>query len=243
MKAEDIMTQPVMTIAPDASIVEAVRLMLQYKFSGLPVVDASGNLVGIVTEGDFLRRIETGTQRRRPRWIEFLVGPGRLADEYVHSSGRRVEEVMTAEVQTVQQDAPLKDIVQLMERCGIKRLPVLRGRTLVGIVTRANLMRALMGAIKGAPRVSTNDDATIRQRLLDELEKQAWAPAGAIDVAVNDGVVILSGVITDERERRALCVAAENIPGVKKVEDQLAWLVPGTGMVGEPPLIIGRGGH
>lgn len=242
MQAKDVMTQPVIAIAPETSIWEAVRLMLQRKISGLPVVDKSGNLAGIVTEGDFLRRIETGTVRRRPRWIEFLVGPGRLAQEYVHASGRKVDEIMTIEVHSVPEDAPLDEVVTLMERHRIKRVPVLRGQQMVGIVTRANLVRALARAAKPLRSTST-DDAMICRRLLSHLEQQKWAPAGSIGVAVTDGIVTLSGTITDERERQALCVAAENIPGVKKVEDQLAWLVPGTGVIGQPPIIIGPPGQ
>src|SRR5262245_30287471 len=133
MKALDVMTQPVIAVASDASVLEAARLMLQHKISGLPVLDTQGRLAGMVTEGDFLRRAETRTQRRRPRWLEFLVGPGRLASEYVHASGRRVDDVMTSEVHTVAEDAALDDIVRLMERYRIKRVPVLRGDKLVGI--------------------------------------------------------------------------------------------------------------
>jgi CBS domain-containing protein len=242
MKAKDVMTQPVISVASDTSVLEAVRVMLQNKISGLPVVDSKGGLVGMVTEGDFLRRAETGTQRRRPRWIEFFVGPGRLAEEYVHASGRKVDEVMTTEVHTVAADASLDDAVQLMERYGIKRVPVMRGREMVGIVTRANLMRALIRAAVGAQPAATTD-AAIRERLVTELKKQPWAPVAGIDIVVRDGVVTLSGVITDERQRPALCVAAENIAGVKKVEDRLAWIVPGTGIVGEPPVIIGPTQH
>ena len=238
MRAMDVMTQPVISVAPDTSVLEAARLMLQHKISGLPVVEPQGIVIGIVTEGDFLRRAETDTQRRRPRWLEFLVGPGRLASEYVHTSGRKVDDVMTADVHTVAEDAPLEDVVRLMERYGIKRVPVLRGQELVGIVTRANLMRALISAATGAHPASASD-AAIRTRLLAELAKQPWAPVGAIDITVRDGTVTLSGVLTDDRQRQALKVAAENIPGVKQVEDQLAWLVPGTGMVGEPPVIVG----
>jgi CBS domain-containing protein len=238
MKALDVMTQPVISVEPDASILEAARLMLQHRISGVPVVDAKGKLVGMVTEGDFLRRAETGTQRRRPRWIEFLVGPGRLASEYVHTSGRKVDEVMSVDVHSVTEDTPLDDIVQLMERYGIKRVPVVRGETLVGIVTRANLLRALVGVAKAAQPPLAGDEA-IRTRIMAELAKQPWAPLGAIEIAVRDGAVTLSGVLTDDRQRQALKVAAENIPGVKKVEDRLAWLVPGTGMVGEPPVIVG----
>jgi len=234
MKATDVMTRDVVSIDPDASILEAVRLMLQHRISGLPVVDSSGQLQGIVTEGDFLRRSETGTQAKRPRWLEFLLGPGRLATDYVHASGRRVDEVMTTNVRTVAEDTPLERIVNLMERYRIKRVPVMRGERLVGIVTRANLMRAV-AALALTQQPVAADDATIRERLLAELKRQTWAPVGLMDVIVKDGVVNLSGALTDEREREAIRIAAENIPGVKKVADHLIWIEPNTGMVMESP--------
>jgi CBS domain-containing protein len=237
MKAKDVMTQPVVSIAQDAPILEAVGLMLRHKISGLPVVDSAGHLVGIVTEGDFLRRSEIGTQRRRPRWIEFFI-PGRLADEYVHASGRRVDEIMSVDVQTVDEETPLTEVVRVLERNRIKRVPIVRGGELVGIVTRANVLRALIGAAKAAPKISATD-AGIHERLLAELEKQPWAPVAGIDIAVNNGVVRLSGLVSDDRQRQALCVAAENIAGVKRVEDEIAWLVPGTGVLGTAPMIVG----
>lgn len=232
MKASDVMTGDVISVDPDSSILQAVRLMLQKHISGLPVIDGAGNLVGIVTEGDFLRRTETKTQRRRPRWLEFIVGPGKLADEYVHASGRKVSEVMTSGVYSVPEDASLEEVVHFMERRRIKRLPVLRGKRVVGMITRANLMRALIHVSHEAVPLSV-DDAAIRERLLAELSKQPWAPVALIDVVVRDGVVKLVGTLTDERERQALKVAAENIPGVKKVEDRLVWIEPISGMVVE----------
>jgi CBS domain-containing protein len=228
MNAADVMTREVVTIAPDASVLDAARLMLQHKISGLPVVDAANNLIGIVTEGDFLRRAETGTQRRRPRWLEFIVGPGKLATEYTHSSGSKVNEVMTETVYTVAEDTPLEQAVHLMERHRVKRLPVLRGQSLVGIVTRANLLRAVIRLHHEAGPTSVGD-ADIRRRLIEELDKLAWAPA--ISVAVKDGVVQLTGAITDERQRPALRVAAENVPGVKAVVDNLVWIDPQSGLV------------
>jgi CBS domain-containing protein len=239
MQAKDVMTHPVISISTQSSILEAVGLMLQHKISGLPVFDELRNLVGVVTEGDFLRRVETDTLRRRPRWIELIVGPGKLAEEYVRASTRNVSEVMTTEVHAVSEDAPLSEIVTLMEQNRIKRVPVMRGNEVVGIVTRANLLRALINAAK--QRLSSTDDATIRGRLLSHLAEQKWVPVGTIDVVVRNGNVTLSGFITDERERRALCIAAENIPGVKNVEDQLAWLVPGTGVMVGPVMITGSG--
>ena len=178
--------------------------------------------------------------RRRPRWIEFFVGAGKLAEEYVHASAREVSEVMTTDVHTVSEDTPLDEVVTIMEQHRIRRVPVMRGKEVLGIVTRADLLRALINTAQQRRSIST-DDATIRRQLLSHLAHQKWAPAEAIDVAVVNGTVTLSGFITDERQRRALCIAAENIPEVKKVEDQLAWLVPGTGVMGAPLLITGTG--
>src|SRR6266571_4354636 len=131
MKVKDVMTRPVISVEPDTSVQQAAQLMLQRRISGLPVIDKSGRLVGIVTEADFLRRAETGTQRRRARWLEFLMGPGRLADEYVHTHGRKVEEVMTSDPETVAENTDLDEVVQLMEKHRIKHLPVTRGKQVV----------------------------------------------------------------------------------------------------------------
>jgi len=230
MKAEDVMTRAVITIDPDATVLQAARLMLQHHISGLPVVDKDGRLVGVLSEGDFLRRRETKTERKRSRWLEFLMGPGRMAAEYSHSHGSKVSEVMTTDVQSVEEVAPLEDIVALMERKRIKRVPVLCGGELVGIVTRSNLMRAMVSLARGAPAVAKGD-AAIRDRLLAEFKKEAWAPIATVDVQVTDGVVELWGAVFDERQREALRVAAENIPGVKAVKDNLSWIEPVSGLV------------
>jgi CBS domain-containing protein len=223
MKAKDVMTSPVVSVEPDDSVLQAVRIMLQRHISGLPVIDKEGRLVGIVTEGDFLRRAETGTQRRRPRWLEYLLGPGRLADEYTRTHGRKVHEIMTADPLTVSEDTPLDEIVRTMEKRRIKRLPVLRGAEVVGIVSRANLVHALAG-LAGEVKPTTASDQAIRDRIIAELAGQTWAPTALINVIVRDGVVELWGTITDERERQAIIVAAENAPGVKAVKDHLAWV-------------------
>jgi CBS-domain-containing membrane protein len=234
MNVSDIMTADVLSVPPDESVVTAAQLMLQKRISGLPVIDNGGKLIGIVTEGDFLRRSETGTRRQRPRWIEFFMGPGRLADEYVRLSGRKVSDVMTHEVQTVAPDAPLEQIVRLMERHRIKRVPVVDNGKVVGIVTRANLLHAVASFAQEIAPLSPEDSA-IRERLLAALKDQPWAPVTAVHVTVRNGVVQLSGVITDERQRQALRVAAENIPGVKNVEDTIVWVEPVSGMFVEAP--------
>src|SRR5262245_59676455 len=198
MKAQDIMARDVATVTPDATILHAARLMLQHRFSGLPVVDASGALAGIVTEGDFLRRAETGTLRRRPRWLEFIMGPGRLAAEYAQGAGRRVGDVMTHEVSTVTEDTPLREIVDLMERKRIKRLPVVRGRQVVGIVTRQNLLRALVDNVPPSAAAPVDDDE-LRERILAALGREPWAPL-MLDALVHGGHVRLVGTILDDRQ-------------------------------------------
>jgi CBS domain-containing protein len=228
MKARNVMTWGAITVGPDESVTRAVRLMLQNKISGLPVVDDKGQLVGIVTEGDFLRRGELGTQRQRPRWLEFLLGPGRLAEEYVQTSGRKVAQVMTPEPKTVTPETPLAEVVRLMERHRVKRLPVVQDGKLVGIVSRADLLHAL-GSVAHDIKPVAGDDATIREQIIAECTKQRWAPH--INVVVRDGVVGVWGVITDDRSRDAFIVAAENVPGVKAVHDHLAWIEPMSGMV------------
>ncbi len=230
MKAEDIMTRRVISVGPDATIFEAVRLMLQHRISGLPVVDASGNLIGMVTEGDFLRRAEIGTERHRPRWLEFVLGPGRGAAEYTHSHSRRVDEIMSTEPYSVSEDAPVEEIVSLMERRRIKRVPVTRDARVVGIVSRANLVRAMLPLARVAQQPAQSD-TDIRKQIQAELERQKWAPVALVTATVKDGVVDLCGTILDERDRVALRVLAESIPGVKAVHEHLAFVEPMSGVV------------
>ena len=234
MNASDVMTRTILSVRPDAVIAEAIRLMLDNRISGLPVIDEGGQLVGILTEGDLLRRGETATERHRPRWLEILMGPGRLAEEYVRTHGRRIAEVMTRDPVSVTPDTPLKEIVELMERHRIKRVPVLDGDAPVGILSRADLLRGLAGALAAAPAVATSDEE-IRERILAELARAAWVPGDGIAITVENGVVDLNGVILDEKERAALRVAAENVPGVKAVEDHLVWVEPVSGTVIDAP--------
>ena len=234
MNAGEVMTVGVTTVRPDASVTEAAGLMVGHGVSGLPVVDAHGQLVGIVTEGDFLRRAETGTERRRPRWLEFLLGPGRLANEYVRSHARKIQEVMTPDVITVSQNTPLQEVVTVMERHRIKRVPVLRGHKLVGIISRANLVQALARLAEEAGP-SRPDDEAMRTQILDDLKRERWTPHDALNVIVRNGVAELWGAILDERERQAIKVVAENVPGIKAVRDHLVFVGSMSGVVLESP--------
>jgi CBS domain-containing protein len=232
MNAGDIMTRSVVSVAPQTTIAEAAQLMLQHRVSGLPVVDAQGVVIGIVTEGDLLRRAEIGTERRRPRWIELLLGPGRLARDYVDAHARRVSEIMSAEVVSASPPEPVSDVVRAMEKHRIKRLPVVdaTGR-LVGIISRADLMHALLNALSRPESRAAGSDAEIREQILAEIAKQPWGPRYSVDIVVNNGVVDLHGTITNDQERSALRVVAENTAGVTAVHDHLVWVEPASGFV------------
>lgn len=227
MQVKDVMTRNVISVGPSESILKAARLMLQNRISGLPIMDKEGELIGIVTEGDFLRRSELGTERRRPKWLEFIVGPGRLAEEYVHSSGRKVDEIMTTDPCTVGENDSLEKVVELMERRHVKRLPVMRAGRMVGIISRANLLHALASLARDMP-APAGSDSVIRENIMATLGKQHWAPR--VNVVVKNGVAELWGIIVDERERQGLIVAAENIDGVKQVHDHLVSVEPMSGM-------------
>lgn len=240
MNAADIMTRPAVAVTPQTTILEAARLMLERRISGLPVV-ADGAVVGIVTEGDLLRRAETGTAVRRARWLELLLGPERLARDFVQAHARKVGEIMTRDIVSVAPQAPLSEVVGLMEKHHVKRLPVIDEGRLVGIVSRANLVRAL-AELLSEPTSSAGGDEEIRRSILDAIAAEPWGPRFSVAVTVQDGIVDLSGSFAYDRERTALTVLAENTPGVKEVRDHLVWIEPLSGTVmpaeGSPPTIV-----
>jgi CBS domain-containing protein len=228
MRAHQIMTRRVLSVTTDTTIAHAANIMLENHISGLPVINEAGGLAGVVSQSDFIRRAEIGTQRTRSRWLKFLVGPGGIASDFVHEQGRKVGEIMTPDPITVTEDAPLDKIVFLMERHGIKRLPVIRGDQIIGIVTRTNLLQAVAGLAREVPDPTADDDH-IRNRIITSIEKADWTPFG-LGVLVSRGVVHLSGVITNEKFREAAIVAAENVTGVRQVHDHLCWIGAMSGM-------------
>jgi CBS domain-containing protein len=229
MRATDIMTKTVATIRGDASIQTAIAAMVYRHVSGLPVTDEKGKLIGVITEGDLLRRVETDTGRRRAGWLEFLRGPNKAAHDYVRTHSRRVDDLMTREVVTVTEDSTLDEIVDIMEQKHIKRVPVMRGDALMGVVSRADIIRAVARALNEEPIVPLSD-AKIAERLEEEMKNGEWGGAESVNITVHEGVVALEGVIFNDGLRPALRVAAQNIPGVKAVEDHLVWVEPVTGM-------------
>jgi CBS domain-containing protein len=221
MNAADIMTPDVVTVHPDTPLDTLVALMLENRISGVPVVEGD-RLVGIVSEGDLLRRAETGTERQRSHLLELVRGTNAMAADYVRTHGRKASEIMTTAVVTVAHDTPLAEIANVLETKRIKRVPVLRDGKLVGIVSRANLLRALASKLQAQPAPAQADDRSLRDALLAEFRRNTWASQVAqFDVTVADGVAHLWGVVRGEDHRRALVVMAENTPGVKRVEDHL----------------------
>lgn len=218
MLTGQIMTQNVITVSPETPVTDAARIMLDNRISGLPVVE-DGRLVGMVTEGDFLRRAELGTERSRPKWLQFILGTGREASDFVQSHGRKVVDVMTRDPVTVSEQTSLQDLVAAMEAHHVKRLPVMRDGRLVGIVTRANLLRAISTLARDVSGPTASDE-DVRARLMIKLMDADWRPAG-LQVTVRDGVAHLHGIIMDDRARQAAIVAAETTPGVTAVRDHL----------------------
>lgn len=220
MKAADVMVRNVITVGPDATVGEVAELLLANRISGMPVIDGNGKLVGIVSEGDLLHRVESGTEQHRSRWLEWLT-PGRtLAAEFIKSHSRRVADIMTRHVVSVSPDATLDDVATTMESNGIKRMPVVEGDKLVGMITRANLVQALATLYKKAVP-ATVDDTALRENVLAQLESQSWTHPSLLNVTVHDGAVDLWGIVDSVAEKRAVRVATEVTPGVKSVNDNL----------------------
>ena len=220
MKVSDVMTRRVVSISPETSILVAADLMLKHHISGLPVIDNHARLAGVVTEGDFLRRAEIDTERKGLKWLDALRGRADAAAEYVHSHGLAVKDIMTRNPVTVLESTTLDEAVRLMENKNIKRLPVLRDGKLVGIISRANLMRALVSIHRKAPEPSA-EDGTIRDRLLADIAKESWSSGAIVDAVVHEGIVDLWGTLAEPSQREPLVVLAKNVPGVALVEDHL----------------------
>lgn len=230
MKARDVMTTHVVSVTPDCSILEMAKRMKQYRISGLPVINAGGVLVGIVTEGDCLHRSETNTEVKRSGWRSLLTSSETLAQEYIRSHARKVGEVMTPDPITVDEDTDLDEVIHLMEKNQVKRLPVVNGGAVVGIVSRANIVQALSGLVRDSAPFR-QDDIVLRDKVRTEMSKLPWAANEFVNVTVKDGIVDLWGSFTAYRQDTAVVVAAENVPGVKEVRSHLAWIDPMSGLV------------
>jgi CBS domain-containing protein len=221
------MVRDVITVRPEASVRDAALLMLQHGISGLPVVDENNDLVGLVSEGDLIRRAETGTERRRSWWLELLTPQERLADEFSRAHAVRVSDLMTRPVVSADENASLADIATLMERHGIKRVPIQQDGRLVGIVSRANLVKALVSV--PLRTTGTTDDAKLREQVIEHIRAVPGGVPWLLSVNVEAGVAQLQGPVHSDEQRRAIRIAAEATPGIKQVEDKL-YRMPVTGV-------------
>ena len=219
LQAKDVMTSQVIAAGADASVSDVARLLASHGISAVPIVD-KGTLIGIVSEGDLLRRAEIGTAvPHRSWWLRLFTDNADLASDYTKSHSVRVTDVMTRSVATVTEDTPLAEVADLLEKKRIKRVPVVRAGKVVGIVSRANLIRAIATAKRTPLEKMSRDDGTIRSTLLEALRSEPWTSVGSSDVTVTDGVVEFWGVYHSEAEREASHVLAANVAGVRGVED------------------------
>jgi CBS domain-containing protein len=220
MQASDVMVRDVITVRPETDLAEAVKLLAEHDVSALPVIDAASNLVGVLSEADLIHRVEIGTEKRRSWWLEAVTGGAALASEFAKEHGKKVGEIMTPEVVSVAEDTPLSEIAALFERKRIKRVPVVSGGKLVGIVSRSNLIQALASVVGNIDQPAESD-RQIRLELLSRLGQQSWTDFGSRNVTVGDRVVHLWGLVGSPEERKALLALAESVPGVVRVCDEM----------------------
>ena len=221
MKAADVMVANVITVGPDACVQDVARTLLGARISGVPVVGPKGELLGIVSEGDLMRRVEAGTGRRRPWWLAMFTGKEVLAAEFIKEHSRKVTDVMTRDVVTATPDTPLWTIANLLEKNAVKRVPIVQDGKVVGIVSRANLLQALASLTKQTNVATPPDDSKIREKVLTQLDAEPWTRPSVINVIVQDGTVELWGIVDSVSQKKAVRVAAEVTPGVRAVNDNL----------------------
>ena len=226
MLASDIMTATVVTVTSDVRVEDIAKLLLDKGISAVPVVDSRGRLLGMVSEGDLMRRRESGTERQRSWWLNLLAAPNDRAREYVKGHGHTAEDVMTSDVVTVREDTPVGEIAEILEKRQIKRVPVVRDEKVVGIVSRANLLHGLAAHKDQISVAPSSDDRTIRKQVMELVAREGWITHGSLNVMVTDGAVELWGWVDSEEERKALKIAVADVPGVRSVEDHLGSLPP-----------------
>jgi CBS domain-containing protein len=221
MLAKDIMTTDVVTIAPSLGVEQIAQLLLSCAISGVPVVDADDRLIGLVSEGDLMQRHEAGTERKRSWWLNLLAGPEESARDFVKAHGHKAEDVMTREVVTVTADTPVGEIAGILERRRIKRVPVVEGGRIVGIVSRANLLHGLATHKDRISVTPAPGDRAIREQVQALVVRESWITHGSLNVMVSEGTVELWGWVDSDDERKALMIAVGEIDGVSEVIDHL----------------------
>lgn len=225
MYASDIMTKDVVSVGPETLVRDAALLMLERRISGVPVVDAEQRVVGILSEGDLIRRPEIETDRASRGWLRIFLSDEDRARNFVKSHGRMVREVMTQPAICVARDTPLTEIVRLMERHRVKRLLIVEDGSLAGLVTRSDLLRAMVAHQDASPAAAS--DKEVRDRIDRMLRDEDWATSAYVNVQVESGVAHLWGTVESASQREAMILAVRSVPGVKEVQPHLGRSMPG----------------
>ena len=221
MLAREVMTADVITVKPDTPVTEIARLLVARHISAVPVTDAAGRVLGIVSEGDLMRRIETGTEKHRSWWHQLVADNATLSREYLKSHGLKASDIMTSSVATVNEDTPLGAVADLLESKRVKRVPVLRDGKLVGVVSRADLLRAYVKNMAPAAAAGAVDDGKLRGEIMRQLAREPWSPLASVNVVVHDGIAEIYGIAEREDQAKAIAVLAAGVPGVKQVQNHV----------------------
>jgi len=228
MKASDVMNTTVITVAPELDVATIASLLVDNGISAVPVVSPEGRLLGIVSEGDLIRRVESDTERRGSWWLEMFGSQEQRVRDFVKAHGRTATDVMTRDVVTAGPDTSLRDIAGLLEKHRIKRVPIVEDGQLLGIVSRANLVQVLASCLPDIAWPET-DDRKLRDAVLQNLRKQP-GHISLVNALAEEGVVSLWGMVPSEDERTAIRLAAEETPGVVAVKDNMSVGQPSPGL-------------
>jgi CBS domain-containing protein len=223
MEAQEVMTRDVVTVGPDATVGEIAALLVRHRISAVPVVSGDQQLIGIVTQTDLAHRSETGTEKRRKWWLEVFADPDVKAREYVKSHGRSARDIMTRFVVSVPQNASLGEVADVLDSQRIRQVPVVSKGRIVGMISRADIVRKL-AETKAAASDARPDNSALQKAIWDQIKAQPWLKAALVNLSVQDGVVELWGAVDSSEQRQALRVLVEGVDGVRSVEDHVSLL-------------------
>jgi CBS domain-containing protein len=220
MEAREVMTRDVVTVGPDTTVGEIAAILVRHRISAVPVV-SDAQLLGIVSQTDLAHRSETGTEKRRRWWLELFADPDAKAREYVRSHELRAQDVMTRFVVSVLESASLAEVADVLDAHRIRQVPVMSGGRLVGIISRADLVRKLAEAKVGPP-APRPDNGALQKAIWAQIKAEPWLKSAFVNLAVKDGVVELRGAVDSNEQHRALKVLVEGVPGVRAVDDHVS---------------------
>jgi CBS domain-containing protein len=223
MKAHEAMSKDVIAVGPDRTVREIAALLVRHRISAVPVVSEDGRVIGIVSQTDLGHRSETDTEKRRKWWLDLFADSSAKAREYIKSHGIVAEDVMTRFVVSVSKDAQLSEVAEILDTHRIRQVPVMEGGKLVGMISRADLVRKLAEATI-TPSTARPENGALQKAIWERIKAQSWLEAALVNIAVKDGVVELWGAVASDEQRRALRILVEGVSGVQRVEDNVGLL-------------------